>query len=172
MVFLEWEPYVPYKRTPDVLQRMYVLRTKPQDCKVWQSLTSLFDSNFSRSPPPPQKPDFYLKTFLMQLVRRQGLALSIERNWMGFWPIRVAARSKAWTVFAFSNTWIVGSNPTRSLDVCVRLYRVCVVLCTGRGFATGLSPVQGVLLAVYWLRNWKVAKVYKDYRPIDRQTDR
>jgi hypothetical protein len=38
-------------------------------------------------------------------------------------PVRVAARSKAWTVFAPSNAGIVGSNPTQSMDVCV-----CVVL--------------------------------------------
>jgi hypothetical protein len=32
--------------------------------------------------------------------------------------ITVAASSKAWTVLARSNTDIVGSNPTRSMDVC------------------------------------------------------
>jgi hypothetical protein len=34
-------------------------------------------------------------------------------------PITVAARSKAWTVFARSNTGIVGSNPSQGMDVCV-----------------------------------------------------
>jgi hypothetical protein len=33
--------------------------------------------------------------------------------------IPVAARSKARTVFACSNTEIVGSNPTTGMDVCV-----------------------------------------------------
>jgi hypothetical protein len=37
------------------------------------------------------------------------------------------------------------------MSVCV--YSVCVVLCVGRGLATGLSPVQGVLLTVYRIRN-------------------
>jgi hypothetical protein len=37
-------------------------------------------------------------------------------------PITVAARSKTWIVFARSNTRIVGSNPTRGMDVCVRLF--------------------------------------------------
>jgi hypothetical protein len=37
----------------------------------------------------------------------------------------VAARSTAWTVFARSNTGIVGSNPTWGMDVCVRLF--CLV---------------------------------------------
>jgi hypothetical protein len=29
----------------------------------------------------------------------------------------------------------VGSNPTRGMDVCVRLFCVCVVLCVGSGVA-------------------------------------
>jgi hypothetical protein len=39
----------------------------------------------------------------------------------------VAARSNAWTVFARSNTGILGSNPTWGMDVCVRLFCVQVV---------------------------------------------
>jgi hypothetical protein len=31
---------------------------------------------------------------------------------------------------------IVGSNPTRGVDVCVRLFSVCV-MCAGNGLATG-----------------------------------
>jgi hypothetical protein len=38
----------------------------------------------------------------------------------------VATRSKAWSVFALSNSGIVGSNPTGGMDVCVRLFYVCV----------------------------------------------
>jgi hypothetical protein len=34
-------------------------------------------------------------------------------------PITVAARSKAWTIFARSNIEIVGSNLTGGMDVCV-----------------------------------------------------
>jgi hypothetical protein len=52
----------------------------------------------------------------------------------------VAARSKAWTVFARSKSGIVGSNPTRGMDVCV--FSVFVL---GSVLATGLSLVQGVL---------------------------
>jgi hypothetical protein len=80
----------------------------------------------------------------------------------------VAARSKARTVFARSNTEIVGSNPTRGMDVCVRLFCVCVVLCVGRGFAKDWSPVQGVLPPVYRLKTEKAAKVHKSCRAIDR----
>jgi hypothetical protein len=61
----------------------------------------------------------------------------------------VAARSKAWTVFARSNTGIVGSNLTHGMDVCVRLFCVCVVLYVGSDPATGWSSVQGVLSTVY-----------------------
>jgi hypothetical protein len=59
-------------------------------------------------------------------------------------PITVAARSKAWTVFARSNAGIVGSNHTQGIHVYVRLFCVCV-LCLGRGLATSWSPVQGNL---------------------------
>jgi hypothetical protein len=54
--------------------------------------------------------------------------------------ITVAARSKAWTVFARSDTGVMGSNPTRGMDICVRLFCACVVLCVGSGLATGWSP--------------------------------
>jgi hypothetical protein len=39
-------------------------------------------------------------------------------------PLTVAAKSKAWTVFAHLNTGIVGSNPTQGMDVFVRLFCV------------------------------------------------
>jgi hypothetical protein len=41
----------------------------------------------------------------------------------------VAARSKAWTVLAHSNTGIMGSNPTQGMDVCVCVYSVFVLSC-------------------------------------------
>jgi hypothetical protein len=48
-----------------------------------------------------------------------------------FPQITVAARSKGTNrVFARSNTGIMGSNPTRRMDICVRLFRICV-LCVG-----------------------------------------
>jgi hypothetical protein len=68
------------------------------------------------------------------------------------------ARPKAWTVFARSNTGIVGSNPTRGMDntdVCVRLFYVYVVLCVGSDLATCWSSIQGVVPTVYRLREWK-----------------
>jgi hypothetical protein len=78
--------------------------------------------------------------------------LLVERvsgNWPWYharMPITVAARSKAWTVFACSNAGIVSSNPTqRHGCMCVRLFCVCIVLCVGSGLATGWSLVDGVL---------------------------
>jgi hypothetical protein len=62
--------------------------------------------------------------------------------------ITVAAQSKAWTVFARSNTGIMGSNPTWGMDVCVRLFCLCAVLCAGSAIVMGWSPVQGVLPTV------------------------
>jgi hypothetical protein len=81
-------------------------------------------------------------------------------------PIKVAARSKAWTVFARSNVGIVGLNPTQGMDVCVRLFCVRVVLCVGNGLATGWSPVHGVLPTVYRIKKLKKrAKVQMAVEP-------
>jgi hypothetical protein len=55
-------------------------------------------------------------------------------------PIPVVARSKARTVFARSNTGIVGSNHTWVMDVCVRLFCVCAVLRAGSGLARSNPP--------------------------------
>jgi hypothetical protein len=46
-------------------------------------------------------------------------------------PITVVARSKGLTVFAHTNTGILGSN----MDVCI--FSVCVFLCLDSGLATG-----------------------------------
>jgi hypothetical protein len=72
-------------------------------------------------------------------------------------PITVATRSKALTTFARWNAGIVGSNPTRGMDVCVRLSCVSAVLCVGSGLATGSSSVQGVLLSVYGIKKLEKA---------------
>jgi hypothetical protein len=49
-------------------------------------------------------------------------AFSIDSNRME--PITVAARCKAWTVFAHSNIGVVGSNPPWGIDVCGCLFSV------------------------------------------------
>jgi hypothetical protein len=79
----------------------------------------------------------------------------------------MATWSKAWTVFARSNTGVLGSNPTRDMDVCVRLFCVCGVLCVGSGLATGSSPAQGVLPTV-WIETWK-SRGPKGFRAIERE---
>jgi hypothetical protein len=85
----------------------------------------------------------------------------------------VAALSKAWTVFASWNIGIVGSNPSRGMDVCPHLFCVCVVLCLGSGLATGWSPLQGALPTVYrHYETEKTAKVHKGCRVIDKQTNK
>jgi hypothetical protein len=76
-------------------------------------------------------------------------ALIIRGCYMRQQLITVVARYKAWTIFSRSNTEIEGSNPTRSMGVCVRLFCVCGVLCVGRGLPTDWSPVQGVLPTVH-----------------------
>jgi hypothetical protein len=54
-------------------------------------------------------------------------------------PTTVAAQSRH-VLSSRSNTAIVGSNSTWSMDVCVPLCCVYVVLCIGSGLATGWSP--------------------------------
>jgi hypothetical protein len=44
-------------------------------------------------------------------------------------PFTVIRASKACNVFTRSNTGIVGLNPTQGMDVCLRLFCLCVVLC-------------------------------------------
>jgi hypothetical protein len=70
-------------------------------------------------------------------------------------PATVAAPCEAWTVFSHSNTGDVGSNLTRGMDVCLRLFCVFAVPCIGSGLATGWSPVQGVLPTVYRITKLK-----------------
>jgi hypothetical protein len=94
-----------------------------------------------------------LSLFLWGVRIKNNYVLLLDKYWNI--PITVTARSEAWTVFACSNTGVVGSIPTRGMDVGVRLFCVCVVLCLGSGLATDWSPVQGILQTVYRLRNWR-----------------
>jgi hypothetical protein len=55
-------------------------------------------------------------------------------------------RFKAWNIFAHSNTGIVGSIPTRGMNVC--FHSAFVLHYVGSGLTTGWSPVQGVLPTV------------------------
>jgi hypothetical protein len=70
----------------------------------------------------------------------------------------VAARSKAWNIFAHSDTGIVGSNPTEGMDVSLHLFCVYVVLYVGRGLGAGWSLVQGLLLTKVKKLKWSDRK--------------
>jgi hypothetical protein len=83
----------------------------------------------------------------MQTLSETHLVFSCTLDTPRYWGT-VAARSKARTVFACPNTGIMGSNPTQGMDVCLRLFCVCAVLCAGSGFVTCWSPVQRVLPTV------------------------
>jgi hypothetical protein len=73
-------------------------------------------------------------------------------------PTTVAAWFKAWTVIAPLNTWVVGSNPTQGMDVCVCLF--CVLSCESSGLATGWFLVQEVLQSVYRIKKLKWNKAF------------
>jgi hypothetical protein len=86
--------------------------------------------------------------------------------WAG--PITVDALSKAWTVFALSNTgsWVrIPLEAWMSLGV----FCVYVVLCIGRSLATGWSPVQGILPCI-GLGDLKAAKA--EQRTVEPQIGR
>jgi hypothetical protein len=72
-------------------------------------------------------------------------------------PITVAARSKTWTCLRSLGSWDRGfeSHSRHACLYCVSFFCVCVVLCVGRGLATGWSPVQGVLPTVYRIKKLK-----------------
>jgi hypothetical protein len=46
-------------------------------------------------------------------------------------------------------------KPTRGMDVCMRLFLICVVLCVGSGREMGSSLIHGVLQTEYRLKNGK-----------------
>jgi hypothetical protein len=93
------------------------------------------------------------------------LTISMNRRRISEQPITVATRSEAWTVFARSNTGIVDLNPTRDMDVCVRLFCVCLVLCVGSDLSTGWSPFQGVLTTVSRIKKLNAPKHLNQYGP-------
>jgi hypothetical protein len=49
-----------------------------------------------------------------------------------FYPVPMAARSKARTAFNRSNTGIIGLNPARDMDMCVFAFLCVVLSCVGR----------------------------------------
>jgi hypothetical protein len=101
----------------------------------------------------------YLSTVRLRIMFA-AIIISLLKNINYFtlvsvqWPITAVVRSKAWTIFAHSNNGIVGSIPTWGMDVCVRLFYVCV-LCEGSGLVTGWSPFQVVLPTVYRIKKLK-----------------
>jgi hypothetical protein len=67
-----------------------------------------------------------------------AVQLGVYYRWEDNMLITMAAWSKAWTVFTRSTTGIMVSNPTRGMDVCVRLFCVNVFLCVGKQSCDGL----------------------------------
>jgi hypothetical protein len=79
-------------------------------------------------------------------------------------PITVAVLTTAWTVFASSNTGIVGSNPTRGVDVCLRLFCVHAV-----ALRRGNPPSKEFYRLCIGSRNWKSGQGPKGCRAIERK---
>jgi hypothetical protein len=74
----------------------------------------------------------------------------------------VAALSEAWTVFARSNTAIVGSNPTQGMHVCVCVYSVFVLSCVQVAALRRAdhSPKESYhykgLQSHWWMKKWNM----------------
>jgi hypothetical protein len=86
-----------------------------------------------------------------------------------FWPNAVVALSKVRTAFAFSNTGVVGSNPTLGMDVCMRLLCLCIVLCVGSGLAMAVPPSKESYRLCIGLRNRKDGQGPKGCKVRERQ---
>jgi hypothetical protein len=56
-------------------------------------------------------------------------------------PVPIVEWSKAWTILARLDAGIVGSNPTRGMDVYVYVYSMFVLSCVGRDLAMSWSLV-------------------------------
>jgi hypothetical protein len=73
----------------------------------------------------------FLTSALLEIVTVMiKISIDISKGKSISWSIIVAARSGAWTVWPRSNTTILGSNPTRGMDVCiVCVYSLFVLFC-------------------------------------------
>jgi hypothetical protein len=73
------------------------------------------------------------------------------------------------TVLTCSKAGVVGSNPTRGMNVRLRLLCVYIVLWVGSGLATGWSPSKESYRLCMGLRNWKIGQgPTKGCRSIER----
>jgi hypothetical protein len=73
----------------------------------------------------------YFHWLKLNTIMCYDMANQLENSLIRFilnkWSVEIhqlitAARSKAWNVFACSNTGVVSSNPSRSINVCERLF--------------------------------------------------
>jgi hypothetical protein len=73
------------------------------------------------------------------VVKRLSCSAEVKNPWSytSIPPITVAVNAKARNIFTRSNAAIVGSNSAWSVNVYVRLFCVCALLCASIGLATG-----------------------------------
>jgi hypothetical protein len=108
-------------------------------------------------------------------IIKHGINQLRIHDWYGLqMPITVAERSEAWAVFARSNSGVVGTNPTRGMNVCVCLFCISVFLFVVNGLATAWSSVQKAVPTE--LRTKKLKKKSGEspkvgYRAIDDDDD-
>jgi hypothetical protein len=102
-------------------------------------------STASRPPLVPTLPRTQWVLGVKQLERETDQSplsrIEVKNSWRytSTPPITVAAWSKTWTVFALSNAGIMGSNPTRGMDVCAFFF-LCLCCSVFR-----LQPCDGLI---------------------------
>jgi hypothetical protein len=98
-------------------------------------------------------------TVSLRLAVSSGTCVRVTNTAIVTVADRTAARSKAWTLFVSTSTETVGSIPILSMEVCVRLFCLYVVVCVGVGLATSWSPYKE---PYHCIRKLKVSKAQQD----------
>jgi hypothetical protein len=116
-----------------------------EDRVWWQQVVSPWKRALNRQLKWPETKRVETRTCMQQMVEYK---LGHGRQQ----PTTMAARSKPWTVFAHSNTGVVGSSPTRGMGVCVCLFSACALLYALR---RADPPSKESYRLWIGLRNWK-----------------
>jgi hypothetical protein len=113
----------------------------------------------------PRKPHHYMKVgippgwIVVNRSMKKQLQLTYSRHvcMSRVLPVTVAARSRAWTVFARSDARIVGLNPTQGMNVwCAYAFILCLCCPVFRQRPCDelITRPRTPTVCEKWLRNW------------------
>jgi hypothetical protein len=120
--------------------------------------------------------DYYSELCFFEMRSSCTVKWSIQRIWLFKTgnkksPITVAARSRAWAVFARLNIGFVGSSPTPGMDVCVRIFFVLFCVYVAALLRDDPPSRESYRLCIGF-RTWKRGQCPKGYRAIERERER